>query len=107
MMKRGCGWSGLVTVVLMAGGIAGAEGRRTITVGPAGADFTTIQAAVNAAPEAGAVIRIQPGVYRVVVHVDKPGIQLRGDTIGRNRCVFLNVVEYEALNLISPLLLHC
>jgi pectin methylesterase-like acyl-CoA thioesterase len=28
----------------------------------------------------GAVIRIKPGVYREVVHVDKPGIQLRGDT---------------------------
>jgi pectin methylesterase-like acyl-CoA thioesterase len=49
-------------------------------VGAAGADFTTIQAAVDAAPAEGAVIRIRPGVYREVVHVDKPGIQLRGDT---------------------------
>ena len=78
-MKRGCGWSGLVMVVLMSCGIAWAQGRKTITVGGAGADFTTIQAAVNAAPDEGAVIRIRPGVYREVVHVDTPKIQLRGD----------------------------
>jgi pectinesterase len=67
-------------VVLMACGIAGAQGRRTVTVGTTGADFTTIQAAVNAAPDEGAVIKIRPGVYREVVHVDKPKIELRGDT---------------------------
>jgi pectin methylesterase-like acyl-CoA thioesterase len=66
-------------VVLMSGGIAWAQGGKTITVGTAGADFTTIQAAVNAAPGEGAVIRIRPGVYREVVHVDKPKIQLRGE----------------------------
>jgi pectin methylesterase-like acyl-CoA thioesterase len=43
------------------------------------ADFGSIQDAVNAAPEYGAIIRIRPGVYREVVHVDKPGIQLRGE----------------------------
>jgi len=69
----------LMTVVLMACGIAGAQGRKTITVGAASADFTTIQAAVNAAPGEGAVIRIRPGVYREVVHVDKSKIQLRGE----------------------------
>jgi pectinesterase len=78
-MKLGCGWKGLVAVVLMACGIAGAQGRKTITVGATGADFTTIQAAVNAAPDEGAVIKIRPGVYREVVHVDKSKIQLRGD----------------------------
>lgn len=61
---------------------AGARGLRTMTVGPAGgkpaADFATVQAAVDAAPEAGAVIRIRPGVYREVVHVDKPNVQMRG-----------------------------
>lgn len=63
-----------------AGAQAAEPGLKIITVGAAGADYTTIQAAVNAAPEAGAVIRIEPGVYREVVHVDKPGIQFRGDT---------------------------
>ena len=53
--------------------------KKTIHVAPAGAQFTTIQAAVSAAPEGGAVIRIAPGTYREVVHVDKPGIEFRGE----------------------------
>jgi pectinesterase len=73
-------WSLAVAVVLLACGILRAQGIKTITVGATGADFTTIQAAVNAAPDAGAVIKIRPGVYREVVHVDKPKIQFRGDT---------------------------
>jgi pectinesterase len=60
-------------------GVGFAQGSKTITVGAAGADFKTIQEAVNAAPDSGAVIEIKPGVYREVVHVDKPKIQLRGD----------------------------
>jgi pectinesterase len=51
-----------------------AQGLKTITVGATGADFKTIQEAVNAAPDSGAVIEIKPGVYREVVHVDKPKI---------------------------------
>jgi pectin methylesterase-like acyl-CoA thioesterase len=78
-MKPGCGWSRWVMAVLMTCGTAWARGQKTITVGATGADFTTIQAAVNAAPDEGAVIRIRPGVYREVVHVDKPKIQLRGE----------------------------
>src|SRR5260370_964825 len=78
-MKRNCVARGLLAVVLMVCGIAGAGGQKTITVGATGADFTTIQAAVDAAPDEGAVIRIRPGVYREVVHVDKPKIQLRGE----------------------------
>jgi len=80
MMRRRGGGLLLVAVILMVCGIAGAEGQKTITVSATGADFTTIQAAVNAAPEEGAVIKIRPGVYREVVHVDKPKIQMRGDT---------------------------
>ena len=34
---------------------------------------------MNAAPDTGAVIKIQPGVYREVVHVEKPKIQFRGE----------------------------
>lgn len=60
--------------------VAGAEEKKTITVGAMGAEFTTIQAAVDAAPDAGAVIRIEPGTYREVVHVDKAGIEFRGET---------------------------
>jgi pectin methylesterase-like acyl-CoA thioesterase len=78
-MKWGYGREVVVAIVLMFCGIASAQGPKTITVGATGADFTTIQAAVNAAPDEGAVIRIRPGVYREVVHVDKPKIQLRGE----------------------------
>jgi pectinesterase len=78
-MKRGCGWGTLAAVSLMGCGMVWAQGRKTITVGAAGADFATIQGAVNAASDEGAVIRIRPGVYREVVHVDKPKIQLRGE----------------------------
>jgi pectinesterase len=77
--KWGDGRAVLVAIVLMFCGIAWAQGPQTITVGVTGADFMTIQAAVNAAPAEGAVIRIRPGTYREVVHVDKPKIQLRGE----------------------------
>lgn len=59
-------------------GLAWAEGRPTYRVAQHGGDYTTIQAAVNAAPGEGAVIEIEPGTYREVVHVDKPRIEFRG-----------------------------
>jgi pectin methylesterase-like acyl-CoA thioesterase len=71
---------GAIVAVLVLCDVASAQKLKTLTVAATGADYTTIQAAVNAAPETGAVIRIRPGVYREVVHVDKPKIQLRGDT---------------------------
>ncbi len=70
--------AGLMLILLAGMGFG--EQKKTITVGTTGADFTTIQAAVDAAPDAGAVIRIRPGTYREVVHVDKPGIEFRGET---------------------------
>jgi pectin methylesterase-like acyl-CoA thioesterase len=78
-MKWGCGRGVLAAIVLTFCGFSWGQGPKTITVGAVGSDFTTIQAAVNAAPDDGAVIRIRPGVYREVVHVDKPKIQLRGE----------------------------
>ncbi|SFS11667.1 pectinesterase [Granulicella pectinivorans] len=41
-------------------------------------DYGSIHEAVEAAPASGAIILIRPGVYREVVHVDRPNIQLRG-----------------------------
>jgi len=41
-------------------------------------DFGSIHEAVEAAPPEGAIIHIRPGVYREVIHVDHPNIQLRG-----------------------------
>jgi pectin methylesterase-like acyl-CoA thioesterase len=72
----------LATTVVVLGVLAGpvwARDGKEIRVAPRGGDFTTIQAAVNAAPAEGAVIRIAPGTYREVVHVDKPRIEFRGE----------------------------
>ena len=41
-------------------------------------DFRTVQAAIDAAPSAGATIRIQPGTYEEKITIDKPKIQLLG-----------------------------
>lgn len=41
-------------------------------------DFRTVQAAVDAAPAEGGVIRIRPGTYVEKITVDKPRIQFRG-----------------------------
>lgn len=76
------GWVAL-SVVLFAS-VAVAEQKKAIMVGATGADYTTIQGAVDAAPEGGAVIRIMPGT-REVVHVDKPGIEIN-TIFGRNFC---------------------
>lgn len=83
-MKRFGRWGAVAVGMVLACGVAWGQRGKTITVaasttGVPGADFTSIQAAVNAAPETGAVIRIRPGTYREVVHVDKPKIQLRGE----------------------------
>ncbi len=67
-LRRG---SVFVVIAALICGTTWARGLKTITVGPSGADFISIQAAVNAAPETGAVIR-------EVVHVDKPKIFLAG-----------------------------
>ena len=72
----------LVAAAVLAGGVICAQQPKVLTVAPAGSmpagQFTTVQAAVTAAPDAGAEIRIQPGEYREVVHIDKPNIHLRG-----------------------------
>ena len=47
-----------------------------LTVGPSGADCSSIQAAVNCAP-AGARILIAPGVYREQVRVLASGLSLQ------------------------------
>jgi pectin methylesterase-like acyl-CoA thioesterase len=78
-MRRDSGLGWLAVVLAMGVGVAQAK-VRIIIVAPSGGEFSTIQAAVTAAPDAGAVILIRPGVYREVVHVDKSNIQFRGDT---------------------------
>lgn len=75
------------SAVVLAGWLtaaASAQTMKTLTVAPPGsapaAQFATVQDAVNAAPDSGAEIRIRPGSYREVVHIDKANIHLRGDT---------------------------
>src|SRR5579872_502036 len=41
-------------------------------------DFPTVQAAVDAAPSTGAIIRIRPGTYEEKITIDKPKIHLLG-----------------------------
>jgi pectinesterase len=78
-----CGfWVVVVVAPLLFAGAAAAQGLKVLTVAPSGTkpagEFTTVQDAVTAAPETGAEIRIQPGEYREVVHIDKANIRLRG-----------------------------
>ena len=50
-----------------------------VTVGSgAAAQFKTVQAAVDAAPEQGSIIRIEPGRYREKIGIAKDGIELVG-----------------------------
>lgn len=78
MRKKAC--AAVAAIVLAMGvGPTWARDKKTIRVAASGGEFTTIQAAVNAAPEEGAVIRISAGTYREVVHVDKPRIEFRGE----------------------------
>jgi pectinesterase len=50
-----------------------------VTVGSgAAAQFQTVQAAVDAAPEQGSIIRIAPGRYREKLSIAKDGIELMG-----------------------------
>ncbi|HEV2445880.1 MAG TPA: pectinesterase family protein, partial [Candidatus Sulfopaludibacter sp.] len=50
-------------------------------------DFKTVQAAVDAAPPAGSVIRIKPGVYHEEIVIEKSRIQLRGLGAGPTQVV--------------------
>jgi pectinesterase len=69
----------LAVAALMTCGVqVWASGKKTLRVAAKGGSYTTIQAAVAAAPESGAVIRIAPGPSREGVHVHKAGIEFRG-----------------------------
>lgn len=69
-------------LLFFLGAVAGiAADRLTIVVGPIGADFPTVQAAIDAVPADNAerlVIVIQPGAYFGHTVLDKPNVTLRG-----------------------------
>ncbi|MDR3735007.1 MAG: pectinesterase family protein [Acidobacteriaceae bacterium] len=55
------------------------------------ATYTTVQAAVDAAPETGgAIILIAKGTYREIVTINKPGITLRGATTDPSQTVIVD-----------------
>src|SRR5581483_9468713 len=66
-------------VVLCAAASAGAAAELPVVhVAKSGGDFSTVQAAVDAAKPEGASILIAPGEYREVLKITKSHIQLRG-----------------------------
>ena len=75
----------LVLVVALLGlaavtsGLLGsAQAGKTITVGPSGCDFTTIQAAIDAAPN-GSIIQVQTGSYKENLTIrNRDGLTLQG-----------------------------
>ena len=73
---------GSVPLLLVLGALAGVAAERVaLTVGPLGADFPTVQAAIDAVPADNAarqVIVIQPGAYFGHTVLDKPNVTLRG-----------------------------
>jgi pectin methylesterase-like acyl-CoA thioesterase len=53
-------------------------------------DFQTIQSALDAAPKTGALLIIAPGVYREVLTVDKPNIQMRSVHPDASKTIVVN-----------------
>jgi pectinesterase len=79
--RRNCFLGSLLGLLLAAQMRAGTR----VTVGPAGADFTTVQAAIDAAPAdqtSQRVIEIQPGSYFGHTVVNRPHVTLRGSGPG-------------------------
>jgi pectinesterase len=70
---------GLLTQIGAARAQAPTKPVVTVAAGASGAGkYATLQAAVDAAPAQGEVIRIAPGVYREKLAIAKNGIELRG-----------------------------
>ncbi len=69
----------LLALAAVASGLLGsAQAGKTITVGPSGCDFTTIQAAIDAAPN-GSIIQVQTGSYRENLTIrNRDGLTLQG-----------------------------
>jgi pectin methylesterase-like acyl-CoA thioesterase len=73
----------LLCLLMRAVSLPGAQTARAnpsrVTVAKDGSgDFDTVQAAVDAAPVDGGVIRIKPGTYKESITIAKPHVELRG-----------------------------
>jgi pectinesterase len=70
---------GAVVIACVPVGAETPPAKPVVTVGSfASAQFTTVQAAIDAAPEQGSVIRIAPGRYREKINITRNGIDLIG-----------------------------
>jgi pectinesterase len=69
----------LVLMFGMTAAVAFGQAKPVVVVAADGSGkFTTVQAALDAAPELGEVIRIKPGTYREKLAIHGNGIELRG-----------------------------
>ena len=80
LTEAGVQWKAVAGIVLAGISGMGIHAQKpVVTVTPSGSgQFTTVQAAVDSAGEKGVVIKIAPGTYREKLHIDKPGVELRG-----------------------------
>jgi pectin methylesterase-like acyl-CoA thioesterase len=73
MMRR------LTCVLVLTCVSAFAAPKKIVTVAADGSgDFKDVQAAVDSAPNGGVVIRIKPGIYKQLLNIASPGVELRG-----------------------------
>jgi pectinesterase len=66
-------------VMVLMSGVALGQAKPVVTVATDGSgDFETVQAAVDAAPAQGEVVRIKPGTYKEKLQITQNGMELRG-----------------------------
>jgi len=65
-------------LALLCGSAFGAPKKTLIVATNGSGDFTDVQSAVDSAPDGQVVIRIKPGIYRQVLKIAAPGVELRG-----------------------------
>jgi len=71
--------AGVVLAVMAMCGVAAAQKTVTLQVAADGsAKYKTLQAAVDALPDAGGTIVLAPGVYREKVNIAKPNVHVQG-----------------------------
>jgi polygalacturonase len=73
----------------VAAGSAPAEDHTMFVAADGTGDYSSIQDAIDRAPQTGAVISIAPGTYHEVLTVAKPGIELRGARSDPSKVVIL------------------
>lgn len=67
-----------------------AQGEPVIRVAPDGTgEYSTVQRAIDAAPDTGATISVSPGTYREVLNIDKPHVHLKGTSSDADKTVIV------------------